>query len=184
MTFCVFLVNFVVVPAFKIKSNISYFPARPNVDFSPTYGQIIFPSGSNMSQLTININPSDDVFQSDSNKMFFVFLLNTENCETCQFGLKRKANVYMWFVKPSLISMSTGGGPIVYLNSSLNRLCATNRDKHLLKLDVQFDLVDGDKLGDEIMQNVVQQTYLLANSTQLFLSSGHTECIFVMASNE
>lgn len=166
--------------AYKIHSNTTYIPAQPILEFTPTFGEIEFHLGSNTSELTFNIRSSDNN-NNNLNKMFFVALTNIENCEFCQLGSIREANIYMRFLKsPSLMVWSSG--PTVALNTSITRICGRNSDRHLVRLAVELNVVDANKLPGVVIERIVNRIRLAENSSVVFVSPGKSECIYVVVS--
>lgn len=115
------------------------------------------------------------------NKMFFVALTSIENCEFCQLGSIREANIYMRILKPPSL-MVWSSGPTVALNTSTTRICGTNSDRHLVRLAVELNVVDANKLPGVVIERIVNRIRLVENSSVVFVSTGKSECIYVVAS--
>lgn len=169
-------VNFITIPAQKIKYETEYFPARPGSNYYPINGQFIFEPGAKIAKFNFSIYFSDNFYASHSDQMFSVFLLNVENCDYCQLGTARQADVYLKFVKPSLIAWNTGPSSNLSLNNP-NRICGTNKEKYPIKLNAEFYVVDGNKLSSQVLSNVVKSTFLSTDNSEIFINPGRTECI-------
>lgn len=169
--------NFIAIPAQKNSSEV-YYAARPGIDFSPMNGQFIFEPGSNISQINFSIYSSDDLSMS---KMFKVALLSVEDCEYCEIGTNREANVFMKFIKTSLITWNSG--PSLSLDSTTNRICGINRDRYPVRVNAELLVVDLEKLSEQVINNVIYETILSDNSSQIVFNPGKTECIYVIPSS-
>ena len=167
--------------AYKINSNTTYIPAQSILDFTPTFGEVEFHLGSNTSQLILNIRSSDSNNNTNLNKMFFIALTNIENCEFCQLGSIREANIYIRYSKPPSL-MVWSSGPVVALNTSTTRICGTNSDRHLVRLAVELNVLDANKLPGVIIERIANRITLAENSSAVFVSPGKSECIYVVAS--